>query len=198
MASNMEKLSGFYSAINHYADAQREQILKDIAAFKEKSLKEVEEAAQIEAGRMVKKEVAEARGEITRVASHKEIEARRVLLEKRQNIADKVFEKAAEALVAYTAKPEYTKTLMGYASEMAKVLTQPGTVVYHKYGDVKAMEAATAAFGRNATTKVDDNIKIGGIRAENAAMRMILDDTLDAMLEAQRSWFEENSGLVVV
>lgn len=198
MASNMEKLSGFYSAINHYADAQREQILKDIAAFKEKSLKEAEENAQLEAGRMIKKEVAEARSGITRDMSHKEINARKVLLEKRQKIADDVFAKAAEVLVAYTAKPEYAKTLRGYASEMAKVLSKSGTVVYIKPGDEKAKEAAACAFGPLATIQVDNRIKIGGLRAENAQMRLVLDDTLDAMLEAQRRWFEENSGLVVV
>lgn len=198
MASNMEKLSGFYSAINHYAEAQREQILKDIAAFKEKSLKEAEEGAQLEAGRLVKKEVAEARSDITREMSHKEINSRRELLEKRQKIADDVFAKAAEALVAYTSTPEYETTLRGFASELKAKLTQPGTVIYVKNGDVKARAAAQAAFGLGATIKVDDNIKIGGIKAENADMRLILDNTLDAMLADQRSWFEENSGLVVV
>ena len=57
MASNMEKLSGFYSAINHYAEAQREQIMKDIEAYKIRDLREAESTAKIEADRLIKKEV---------------------------------------------------------------------------------------------------------------------------------------------
>lgn len=198
MASNMEKLSGFYSAINHYADAQREQILKDIEAYKIKSLREAESTAKIEADRLIKKEVAAASSNIVREMSHKEIDARRVLLEKRQKIANDVFAKAAEELVAYTGKMDYATTLRRNASEMAKVLTEPGTVIYIKDGDAKAKEVATAVFGANATVKVDKKIKIGGFRGENLAMRLVVDATLDAMLEEQRSWFEENSGMAVV
>ena len=55
-----------------------------------------------------------------------------------------------------------------------------------------------ATFGTNATVAEDNRIKIGGLRAENAEMRILLDSTLDAMLDAQHSWFEENSGMAVV
>ena len=198
MASNMEKLSGFYSAINHYAEAQREQIMKDIEAYKIRDLREVESTAKIEADRLIKKEVAEARSNIVREMSHKEIDARRVLLEKRQKIETSVFEKAAAELVAFTAKPDYTSMLRKNAGEMTKVLTKPGTIVYIKPGDVKAKEVAMATFGTNATVAEDNRIKIGGLRAENAEMRILLDATLDAMLDAQHSWFEENSGMAVV
>ncbi len=138
MASNMEKLSGFYSAINHYAEAQREKILKDIEAFKIKNLREAESTAKIEADRLIKKEVAVASSNIIRDMSHKEIDARRVLLEKRQKIANEVFDKAAAELVAYTGKMDYATMLRRNASEMAKVLTEPGTVIYIKDGDAKA------------------------------------------------------------
>jgi V/A-type H+-transporting ATPase subunit E len=198
MASNMEKLSGFYSAINHYADAQREQILKDIEAYKIKSLREAESTAKIEADRLIKKEVAEASSNIVREMSHKEIDARRVLLEKRQKIANEVFEKAAAELTAYTATANYANTLQKNAEEMVKVLTEPGTVVYVKEGDTKARDTILANFGAKATIQVDNKIKIGGFRGENLAMHLVLDATLDAMLEEQRSWFEENSGMAVV
>ena len=198
MASNMEKLSGFYSAINHYAEAQREKILKDIEAYKIKSLREAESTAKIEAERLIKKEVAAASSNVVRDMSHKEINARRELLEKRQKIMNDVFEKAADKLVTYAGSMDYTKTLQKNASEMAKVLTEPGTVIYIKAGDAKAEEIAKAVFGDKATIQVDGKIKIGGFRGENAAMRIVLDATLDAMLDAQRGWFEENSGLAVV
>ena len=198
MASNMEKLSGFYSAINHYAEAQREKILSDIEAYKIKSLREAESTAKIEAERLIKKEVAAASSNVVRDMSHKEINARRELLEKRQKIMNDVFDKAADKLVTFAGSMDYTRTLQKNASEMAKVLTKPGTVIYIKAGDAKAEEIAKAVFGGNATIQVDNKIKIGGFRGVNEDMRIVLDATLDAMLDAQRGWFEENSGLAVV
>ena len=46
--------------------------------------------------------------------------------------------------------------------------------------------------------QVDQKIQIGGIRAENEAMHLAADNTLDSVLEDQRGWFEENSGMAVV
>ena len=40
MASNVDKLSKFNSAINHYAESQREKILKDIADYQARELEE--------------------------------------------------------------------------------------------------------------------------------------------------------------
>ncbi len=198
MASNMEKMSGFYSAINHYAEAQREQIAKDIEAFREKHLKEAEDDAQIEAGRLLKKEVAEARADIVREMSHKEIDARRVLLEKRQNIEDEVFAKAKEKLVEFTKTFGYEKSLNKFATDIKNVMNDSNTTFYVKNGDGKAKAAIMNTFGASATVKVDDKIEIGGFRAENLALRKTLDNTLDAMLDDQHSWFEENSGLAIV
>ena len=43
-----------------------------------------------------------------------------------------------------------------------------------------------------------DKIKIGGLRAENVAMRLAADETLDSILASKRGWFEENSRMAVV
>ena len=47
------------------------------------------------------------------------------------------------------------------------------------------------------TFETDPTIRIGGLRAYNSEMGVMADETLDAMLEEQRGWFEENSGLTV-
>ena len=45
--------------------------------------------------------------------------------------------------------------------------------------------------------KVDPNIILGGLRAENAEIGRVLDVTLDVSLEQQHEWFAENSGLTI-
>lgn len=61
MASNVDKLSKFNSAINHYAESQREKILKDIADYQARELEETANNAKIEADRLLVKELAEMR-----------------------------------------------------------------------------------------------------------------------------------------
>ena len=56
MASNVDKLSKFNSAINHYAESQREKILKDIADYQARELEETANNAKIEADRLLVKE----------------------------------------------------------------------------------------------------------------------------------------------
>ena len=53
MASNVDKLSKFNSAINHYAESQREKILKDIADYQARELEETANNAKIEADRLL-------------------------------------------------------------------------------------------------------------------------------------------------
>jgi len=191
MASNVEKLSKFNSAINHYAESQREKILKDIADFQERELKETAEHAKIESDRLLVKELAEMRDRIIREMSHREMDSR-------QEISNKVFERAEKALVEYTKKAEYASLMERYAANIAKLLTEPGTVVYVKSGDEKFKEQIEKAFGSAVTITIDKKIKIGGLRAENVAMRLVADETLDSILASKRGWFEENSGMAVV
>ena len=173
MASNVDKLSKFNSAINHYAESQREKILKDIADYQARELEETANNAKIEADRLLVKELAEMRDRIMREMSHREMDSRRELLTKRQEISEKVFERAEKALIEYT-------------------------VVYVKSGDEKYKAQIEKAFGDTVTIAVDDKIKIGGLRAENVAMRLAADETLDSILASKRGWFEENSGMAVV
>ena len=192
MASNVDKLSKFNSAINHYAESQREKILKDIADYQARELEETANNAKIEADRLLVKELAEMRDRIMREMSHREMDSRRELLTKRQEISEKVFERAEKALI------EYASLMERYAANIAKVLTEPGTVVYVKSGDEKYKAQIEKAFGDTVTIAVDDKSKIGGLRAENVAMRLAADETLDSILASKRGWFEENSGMAVV
>ena len=52
MASNVDKLSKFNSAINHYAESQREKILKDTADYQARELEETASNAKIEGDRL--------------------------------------------------------------------------------------------------------------------------------------------------
>lgn len=84
------------------------------------------------------------------------------------------------------------------AAGLPEKLHHPGTVIYLKKGDEKFQDLIRKTFGSECTFKADPEILIGGIRACNSEMGIMADETLDALLEDQHAWFEENSRMAVV
>ncbi len=198
MASNDEKMNKFYLAINHYAEEQRKKIDQEVADFKRKELDEAEVDALTEAYRLIQKEMAEMRNGISREMAKREMASRRELLEKRQKIADDVFGQTTKKLLDFTQKNEYVALLQKFAGNLPNKFHNADTVICIKKDDEKYKDQIKIAFGGECTFKVDAEILIGGIRAYNSEMGIMADETLDSLLEDQRAWFEENSGMAVV
>lgn len=198
MASNDEKMNKFYLAINHYAEEQRKKIEQEVGEFKRKELEDAEVDALTEAYRLIQKEMAEMRNGISREMAQREMSSRRELLEKRQKITGEVFERATKQLNDFTQTDAYAALLQKFAGQLPQKFHRPGTVICLKKGDEKFEEQIKNAFGGDCTFKVEADIHIGGIRAYNSEMGIMADETLDSLLEDQRTWFEENSGMAVV
>ncbi|CAB1251229.1 putative V-type ATP synthase subunit E [Ruminococcaceae bacterium BL-6] len=199
MASvNNEKINKFNLAINHYAQEQREKIEKEIAEYKRRELEEAEREVLNEAYRMIQKEMAAMRDGITRERAHREMAARKELLEKRRKITETVFRKAAERLRSFTETEKYAALLQKFARNLSGILPDTGTVLCLRPDDLKYGELLKKAFGGECTVQADREISIGGIRAYHTGRGIMADETLDTMLEAQRGWFEETSGMAVV
>lgn len=198
MASNEEKLGKFNLAINHYAQEQRDKIEHEVFEYKKRELEAAEVDVLTEAYRLIQNEMAEMRDRITREMAHREMDARKELLAKRQKITDEVFQKAAERLLAYTQTEKYAPMLEKSARELASVFQKPGTVLCIRPEDKKYEEIIRKAFGGDCVFHAADDIKIGGIRAYHAETGLMADETLDSELEEQREWFEENCGMAVV
>ena len=198
MASNEEKMNKFYLAINHYAEEQRKKIEQEVTDFKRKELDEAEVDALTEAYRLIQKEMAEMRNGISREMAQREMSSRRELLEKRKKISDDIFARATKQLFDFTQKSEYAALLQKFAGQLPGKFHNSDTVICIKKDDEKFKDQIKDAFGGDCTFKVDAGIHIGGIRAYNSEMGIMADETLDSLLEDQRAWFEENSGMAVV
>jgi V/A-type H+-transporting ATPase subunit E len=198
MASTDEKKDKFYIAINHYAEEQRKKIEEEIAAFKEKELSEAEIEVLTECYLMIQKEMAQMRTGISREMSVREMDLKRQLLEKRQKIADDVFRRAAEKLTEFTEAEQYADFLKKSAEQFSKALQGQDTVIFIKPGDEKYEETIRNAFQHSCSFQTLGSIRIGGIKARNSSQGLFADETLDTLLESQRDWFEEHSGMAVV
>lgn len=198
MANTEEKKDKFYMAINHYAEEQRKKIEEEISAFKQKELNEAEMEVLTECYLMIQKEMAQMRSGISREMAVREINMKRQLLEQRQKITDDVFRRAADKLAEFVKTERYADFLKKTAQQFSKTFQEEGTILFLKPGDEKYEKDIRAAFQQPCSVQTLESIRIGGIRARNDKMGLAADATLDTLLESQREWFEEQSGMAVV
>ena len=68
---------------------------------------------------------------------------------------------------------------------------------YVKENDMKLAELISNAFNNDCTVLADNDIAIGGLKAQNADGTLIADDTLDTRLSQQYEWFLSSCNLSI-
>lgn len=189
------KTSNFLRAINKYAAEQRKEIKTRAEEFRKYELQKAEAEVLRDAYFLIQREMAQMKKNIANEVSKLELEKRKEIFAKRQNIMDEVLKKARNKILDFTNTQEYVEHLKKYANSISKILKKSGTILYVCARDEKFKDMIREAYGKICVVKVDEKIKVGGIRAINSVMALVVDETLDAKLEKQKSWFEENSKL---
>jgi V/A-type H+-transporting ATPase subunit E len=203
MLTQEEKLSKFMIAINEYAKEQHDKIMRDLESQNTAELEKAEKEFREDSYKTIQKKTGEIRSMISRELASKELEGKKALLARRTAIENSVFEKAAEKLEEFTKTDAYKTYLRKAAAEARKAFAKCGedslasTIIYIRNRDKKCSPLIKTAFGSECTVKVDQNIVLGGLRAENAEIGRVVNVTLDAALEEQHEWFAENSGLTI-
>ncbi len=196
MANSEEKIQTFLQAIDRHAQEQRDQIHREVEAFKSERLHKVEQDVLREAYQLVQKERAELRDELSREMSGRYREARAGLLTRRQEMTKEVFEAAWEKLRAFTESPDYPAWLEKALDELLTALPVTSSVFFLCPRD-EAWLPRLQSRCPDARFETDASIMLGGIRGENAEKGLVADNTLDEKLQCQHEWFVETSGLVL-
>lgn len=215
MSETQNNADNFLKAIEKYAEEQRNQLKFEFEAYKKKEIEKAEDEGLREAYALIQREMSAIKREISGKLSRDELDSRRKLFEKRNDMADKVFRKAAQRLIDFTKSPEYEAMLIESVKKIALSLRSDDVVFYVKSGDLKFADKIKAtytseisrekrltdkirtAFSSSCEVKASKDIKIGGITGRSARLGLIADDTLDTKLDGQREWFYKNSGLKV-
>ena len=189
-------------AINEYAQEQHDKIMREVEAQNAIELEKAEKEFREESYKTIQRRTGEVRSMISRELAEKESAGKKALLARRNAIEQEVFERAAAKLEEFTKTDAYKTYLRRAAIEAKKTFIKCGeehmasTVIYIRDRDKKCSPLIKTAFG-DCTVKVDPNIVLGGLRAENAEIGRVLDVTLDVNLEQQHEWFAEHSGLTI-
>ncbi len=201
MAVNMElnaKTDNFLKAILKYTDEQRQSMHSEINQIKEQKLKEAEAKAKADSEKLIKDKLEEKKNEQTGVLAKKTQDGQKKLFLERAQMTEEVFNRAAEKLIAYTKKSEYSDKLIESAKQISTLFGNKSCVLYVNSRDIQMADKIKANFSGNAEIIADKTIKIGGIKGYCEELSIVADETLDSKLADQREWFIENSNLSVL
>ena len=187
----------FLDAINKYAERQQAQMTKEIEDYKTAKIEQATQQGLQDAYDLIHDDVAKRKAAIVNDVAKQELTLRNELFKERQTISDEVFRQAEEKLKDFTKTNDYTDFLARSLQEIKERCGTDKCVLHLAPMDENRREWILSQLPE-AQIIVDNHITIGGVKAYCPAQGIMLDDTLDARLNEQRAWFNENSGLKVV
>ena len=195
-----KRLDKFYQAILHYGEEQRKKIEEEVAAFKQKELDEAEIGVLTEAYHLIQKEMAaDAQRHRPRIGAAGDGRPPRSSGAAPQNYGAGVFPRGGGSSAHYTQKPEYAALLQTYAAAISPLPSKRKWTVHPSAQGRRPVPAADcrslwAALHALKPIPPSGSAACALTTARWGSWRT---NTLDAMLEDQRGWFEENSGLTL-
>lgn len=193
MTGNEKKMAQFVNEINEEADARCERIKKGTDKFIDYELSRVRKAAKVNAKAIAKIEVSKLSEQSNFDSSKARNELVSQIFSKRDEIANRVFDKVKKELEAFTQSEEYSAFLVSSAENIVAALGEE-TVILIRKEDEKYIPLLSPLCKEVAT---DVSIITGGCKGVNEARSMRADDTLDARFEQEKKEFYSASGLCV-
>lgn len=192
-----KKTSSFLKAINKYALEQSNAIRLQVEEFRKQEIEKATEEGISDAYNLIQKEVATKKASIISDFSRREQDSRKNLFVKRNEIVESVIADAKAELIKYTKTDIYTESLVNNAKQIAALFENKACVVYVKPDDTDKKDIITAVLS-DCTFLTDSSIEIGGIKAYCEQLSVLVDETLDTKLIAEREAFIAKSQLKVV
>ena len=197
MIYEKDKLEQYFrDEIERVSNTQLHELDLQIAEIREKKLEEIERQAQYDAGLANEQELRELQSEYAVRLSRLHDDTDRRLMQKRNELAENVFQEAVNRIKAFTEKEEYIKMLV----DKAKILADKGyqdPVIVMREQDLSYKEQILKLFINGCTIQTDEEIQYGGFRLECLKQGIVIDETFDTAIKEQKEWFYHNSGLFV-
>ena len=190
------KASRFLEAIEKYAEQQRDEMRAEVEAFRKEQLSAANEEGTAAAFKFIQEQKQEFKASLAKEAALKETKKKRELFEKRNEMAQTVFDEAQKKLINFTKSGKYKEYLATSARMIGERLGGKKAILSLSVKD-KALKSVVENALPGCEIVFDESIGIGGIRCSCPELSIILDDTLDAKFEERKRLFIENSGLIV-
>ena len=189
------KINSFINSIKDTAEEKRAAISEETQQMLSSERAGMEAQAKKSAEDYIKAKTASIKLEAGRRISESSAECRKQVFSRRNEIADNTLSSVAEKLTAFTHSAEYRDFLFESAENIISFFGGGNITLLIRPEDMKLKAELEEEL--NVSVSQDESIKLGGVKGINSVMTLLVDDTLDARLEQQKSWFEENSELYI-
>lgn len=186
----------FLEAIEKYAEQQRNEMRAEVEAFREEQLAAANEEGTAAAFAFIQEQKSDFKAALAKEAALKETQKKRELFEKRNQMAESVFEAAAKKLTDFTKTSKYKEYITTSARLISEKLDGKKASVHISERDQKYSSMIKSIIP-GCEIVSDSEIKLGGISCYCDDMSIIIDDTLDTKLEDRKRLFVATSGLTV-
>ena len=198
MQQQMEKLLHFTDAVMKNAARESDELRRQLADTRTKTLEKAREEAQEAARTYYDREAARIRAQAGREVSMHLMEGKRKIYLRRKEIGQEVFEKVRQRIAQYTASPEYPKHLEALLAAAMKQL--PGARRVSLRPRKEDLPLADRLAKTIAPVKVEyeeGSFSLGGLALRCPELGLRVDCSFDNQLEELASHFAESFGLSV-
>lgn len=179
-------LRGFIEAVNSDVDKQIDEILTKADEKRNEILDKAENDALNDAYAKIRACVTEEKAKSKMAVSKAEQEARIKVLTHREELVRKIFDNVEVKVSEFTNSEAYKKFL---AKLIRDEKTDDNTVIYLKPEDMKYENMLRALAGAECTFEEDNGIKYGGLSVYYKTSSILINKTIDNMLDEQKKDF---------
>ncbi|MBR6923516.1 MAG: V-type ATP synthase subunit E, partial [Oscillospiraceae bacterium] len=186
---NDNNLRQFIDAVNSEVDSKIELIEKEAEEKCTELLETAENEALNEAYRKIRSCVTEEKQLNKMTVSKAEQEARIKVLTYREGLVGKIFDSVDDKLADFTQSDSYVSFLEGLL-DGEKI--DSDTVIYLREEDMKYESALRRKAGNECSFEADPEIIYGGLSVYDRKSSVLINKTLDNMLDEQKKDFGSN------
>lgn len=182
--------------IESISSKEVEAINAEVKKMEDEALSSMQKEAKKDADLRLKQELEEIHQEAATQISETHTERTKKLIAKRDEYVSEVFKNAKDELVAFTKSSDYKDYLLKQAKKASENDFEHA-VMYVRQEDLKFADDLKKAYGKDVAVEASDEITLGGLILENKEDALVVNETLEFALENQKSWFANNSGLMI-
>ena len=198
MQQQMEKLLHFTDAVMKNAARESDELRRQLADTRTKTLEKAREGAQEAARTYYDREAARIRAQAGREVSMHLMEGKRKIYLRRKEIGQEVFEKVRQRIAQYTASPEYPKHLEALLAAAMKQLPGARRVSLRlRKEDLPLADRLAKTIAPVKVEYEEGSFSLGGLALRCPELGLRVDCSFDNQLEELASHFAESFGLSV-
>ena len=164
--------------IEKISSAEEKEILDEAKAIEQEAYNQLRGEAEIDAKHQLDKELAE-------ISSKASIEASAQL------------EERLKKLVEFVNSSNYLEYLTSHVKAVSDEYQMTDCVLCVRKEDLKYADDLKKAYALPIEVEEGQQIQLGGFIIENKTTNVVVDESLDSNLEAQKDWFYKTSGLMI-